>query len=90
MTDIPVATSPTRATAFLHEDETTLQSPSFDTSSRESFDDLDVEDPLSRVYIRDEEFESFSPAETGFISVSCAGVVLVPLVYLLVAQLSAL
>ena len=50
-------------------------------------DGLDREDPLSRVYVRDDEFERFSKKEMGFITVSCLGVVAVPLLYLLVTRL---
>ena len=49
-------------------------------------DDLDLEDPLSRVYVRDDDFEPFSKTEVGFISLSCVGVVTVPLLFLIVSK----
>lgn len=42
---------------------------------------------MSRVYVREDEFEPFSRSEFAFISASCVGVVTVPLLYLLVSQL---
>ena len=45
-----------------------------------------MEDPLSRVYDRD-EFEPFSKVEWGFITASCIGVVTVPLLYLIVSRI---
>lgn len=88
ITDIAVATSPVHTATVLQDDDVTLRSPSFESSTHDSIDDIDLEDPLGRIYIRDGEFEPFSRTEIGFISVSCAGVVLVPVIYLLVNRLS--
>lgn len=81
--DIAVLTSPRHSTTPLREDITLRHSHS---SGRGSLDDLDVEDPLSRVYVIDDEFEPFSRTEKGFIGVSCLGVVAVPLLYLIVSK----
>lgn|SRR5579859_1202815 len=80
--DIAVLTSPRHSTP-LREDITLRHSHS---SEGDSLDDLDVEDPLSRVYVLDDEFEPFSRTELGFIGVSCVGVVAVPLLYLIVSK----
>jgi hypothetical protein len=52
-------------------------------------EELDIEDPLGRVYHRD-EFEPFSTTEWGFISISCIGVITVPVLYLIVSRIQVL
>jgi hypothetical protein len=75
--DIPVHS------ALLQAEEHTLRNSLSNDSGNGNFaEDLEMEDPLSRVYVRD-EFEPFSRWEIGFISVSCVGVVLVPTLFLL-------
>ena len=81
--DIAVLTSPRHSSTPLREDVTLRHSHS---SDGDSLDDLDVEDPLSRVYVLDDEFEPFSRTELGFIGVSCVGVVAVPLLYLIASK----
>jgi hypothetical protein len=78
-------TSPRHSTTPLREDRTLRNSLS-NSSPRDSLDDLDLEDPLSRVYVRDDEFEPFSKTEIVFISLSCVGVAAVPLLYLIVSK----
>ena len=83
MTDVP--SSRHASTPFRPEERRLRHSTSFDSNSPCSVDDdLDVEDPLSQVYVRDDEFERFSKTEIGFITASCIGVVIVPSLYLLV------
>jgi len=67
-------------------DESTLRKS---TSFHDSIDDLEFEDPLSRVHIS-EEFERFSGTEIAFITSSFTGVLVVPLLYLLVSKLNVL
>lgn len=91
VTDIPVAISPRHSTTVLHAEEPSLQkSTSFDSNRPRTYDDLDIEDPLSRVYGCDDGFEMFSRTEFTFISASCVGIVAVPLLYLLISQLQVL
>ena len=89
ITDIPVDISPRHSNTPLRPEELRLrQSTSLDSDTPESVDDdLDIEDPLSQVYVRDDEFERFSKTEIGFITASCIGVVVVPLFFLLVSRL---
>src|SRR5271156_6068578 len=88
MTDIPVISPPRLSTAPLRADEPTFRnSTSFDSDHPGSIEDLDIEDPLSRVYVRDDEFEPFSRTEIAFVSVSCIGVMALPLLFLLVSKL---
>jgi hypothetical protein len=88
ITDIPVDISPRHSSTELRTEELRLrQSSSLDINIPELVDDdLDIEDPLSRIYVRDDEFERFSKTETGFIVTSCIGVIAVPLLYLLVSR----
>ena len=88
ITDIPVGISPRHSGTPLRPEELRLRpSTSLDSNTEESLDDdLDIEDPLSRVYVRDDEFERFSKTEIGFITAACIGVISVPLLYLLVSQ----
>ena len=81
MSDLPVPVTPT--SPFATEGTALRHSLS---STRHSMEELDIEDPLSRVYNRD-EFEPFSKTEWGFVTVSCIGVVAVPLLYLLVSRI---
>jgi len=88
ITDIPAITSPRPSITPLRTNEYKLRnSTSFDLPTPESEDDLDIEDPLSRVYVREEVFETFSRTEVAFISASCIGIVTIPLLYLLVSRL---
>lgn len=81
LSDIAAITSPTvRETVPLANGES--HSDSLDMSPRES-DDLDVEDPLTRIYPRN-EFEPFSRTEIGFIGVTCIGVIAVPAAFFVV------
>jgi hypothetical protein len=76
------------ATPLRRPDEPTLyNSTSFDSIPSASLDDLDIEDQLSRVFVRDNEFQPFSRMELAFMSVSCVGVVTVPLLYLFIGKL---
>ena len=86
ITDIPVVGSP-EPTPRLDE-STSRESNSMD-SHRDSIDDLELEDPLSGVYVR-EEFEPFSGTEVAFITASCTGMLAVPLLYLLVSIINVL
>lgn len=86
ITDIPVVVSPEPTSRL---DESTSRKSSSSDSHRDSIDDLELEDPLSRVYVR-EEFERFSGTEIAFISASCASVLAVPLLYLLVSIIDVL
>jgi hypothetical protein len=74
--DIPVHTT------LLQSGDPTLHGSPSNASEDAFIEDLEMEDPLSGVYVRD-EFEPFSRGEFGFISASCVGVVLVPLLYLI-------
>jgi hypothetical protein len=87
ISDIPAITitSPRHSITPLRADDATLRN-SLDFDSHGSLDDLDVEDPLSRMYGSDSDFEPFSRKELGFISISCIGVVMVPLLFLIVSQ----
>ena len=82
MDDIPAITSSDILTTPLRNDETLRNSLDLD-SEHGSIDDLDIEDPLSRVYVRESEFEAFSRSELVFVCVSCMGMVAVPLLYLI-------
>jgi hypothetical protein len=83
MTDIPIITSTDLPTSPVRSPPL-RDSASFD-SDHDSIDDLDLEDPLSRVY--QDEFEPFSKSEVAFIGVSVVGVVTVPLLYLIVNRI---
>jgi hypothetical protein len=86
ITDILATTSPRPSITPPRTNESELRhSTSFDLPTPGSDDDLDIEDPLSQVYVREEVFETFSRTELAFISVSCIGVVAIPLLYLLVS-----
>jgi hypothetical protein len=86
ITDIPAVTSPRPSLTPLRTNESELRnSTSFDLPTSGSDDDLDIEDPLSRVYVREEVFEKFSRTELAFISASCIGVVIIPFLFLLVS-----
>jgi hypothetical protein len=86
--DIPVETSPVDSTAALNTSKPAPRnSASLEWSREPDDDDLDIEDPLSRVYVRGDEFEPFSRTEIGFISASCIAVVSVPLLHLLVSRI---
>ena len=87
ISDLPAITitSPRNSITPLRADDATLRN-SLDFDSHGSLDDLDIEDPLSRMYDGDSGFEPFSRKELGFISVSCIGVVMVPLLFLIVSQ----
>ena len=86
ISDIPVADSAESSPRQL-DGSTPRKSNSLDSPRDSLEDDLELEDPLSRVYIR-EEFERFSGTEIAFITASCTGVLTVPLLYLLVSQLN--
>jgi len=89
ISDIPIITSPTLSATRLHPSEDGLRdSASLNSNTRESDGDLDIEDPLSRIYRTRDEFEPFSSVEKIFISASCVGIVAVPLIYVLVTKLS--
>jgi hypothetical protein len=89
ISDIPIITSPTLSATRLHPSEDGLRdSASLHSNTRESDGDLDIEDPLSRIYRTRDEFEPFSSVEKIFISASCVGIVAVPLIYVLVTKLS--
>lgn len=85
MSDIPIVTSDIPIIAVQKNDSPLRES--FSNSDHGSMDDLDIEDPLSRVYVRDDEFEPFSRSEVGFIGASVIGVVTVPLLYLIVNRI---
>ena len=89
ITDIPIEISPRHSnTPFRNEELKLLQSTPLDSNTPESVDDdLDIDDPLSRLYVRDDEFERFSKTEIVFITASCVGVVSLPLFYLLISRL---
>ena len=82
--DIPVATSPEFAR---QQDEAVLPKSSSLDSSDAFVDDLEFEDPLSRVYVQ-QEFERFSGTEIIFITASCTGVLAVPLLYFITNKLN--
>jgi len=79
ISDIEVRASPP-------EDTPLRQSESSEDLQNNAIQDLELEDPLSRVYVRD-DFEPFSKTEWGFITISCLGVVSVPLLYLIVSRI---
>lgn len=68
----------------LHTEDTALRDSISDRA--DSVDGLGVRDPLNRESMRSDEFEPFSRTEVIFISISCVGVVTVPLLYLLVSR----
>jgi hypothetical protein len=86
ITDIHVMTSPVPSP---RDEESALRKSSSLDSPRGSIGDLELEDPLSRIYFGD-EFERFSATEITFITASCTGVLAVPLLYLLVSKLNVL
>ena len=86
ITDIHVVMSPAPSP---RNDESALRKSSSLDSPCDSIDDLELEDPLSQVYVRD-EFERFSGMEIVFITASCTGVLAVPLLYLLVSKFNVL
>ena len=89
ISDIPVIASPALSATHLHADEDGLRhSASLDSTPHESEDDLDIEDPLSRIYKTRDEFEPFSSVEKIFIGASCVAIVAVPLIYVLATKLN--
>src|SRR5271168_3623359 len=89
ISDIPIINSPALSATRLHPGEDGLRgSPSLDSNTHESEEDLDIEDPMSRIYRTRDEFEPFSSVEKIFISASCIAIVTVPLIYVLVTKLS--
>ena len=88
MSDLPAITSPTtlETIPLANRGRISRNSASLDLNPLRH-DDLDIEDPLSHIYARNDEFEPFSRTETGFISVTCVGIVAVPLIFLLVSRL---
>jgi hypothetical protein len=89
ITDIPAEISPRHSNTSLQPEELRLlqSTPLHSCTSESLYDDLDIEDPLSRLYVNDDEFERFSKTEICFITASCVGVVAMPLLYLLVSRL---
>jgi hypothetical protein len=77
--------SPPASPTPLYTEDTALRDSISDRP--DSIDDLDAEDPLNGACLRDDEFEPFSRTEVVFISISCVGVVAVPLLYLLVSRI---
>ena len=88
MSDLPMITTPRESTTIPYNDPD-HHSTSFESNrgAGSMDDDLDVEDPLNRIYTEFAEFEAFSNAEYGFISLSCLGVVLIPSLFLIVTKL---
>jgi hypothetical protein len=81
-------TTPPASTTTPYDDPAVQPSNSFESNRSGSIDeDLDIEDPLSRVYTDTAGFEPFSKSEQVFLCLSFFGVVLIPSIYLLVTKL---